>query len=132
MFKGLPWFDGYNTKLHVYYSKDYARSFTEYIHIFDEDWTGIKEINAKIEDINLSNYPNPFGFSTNITFSNKLNLKSPFIEIMNTNGQIISVLPVKNNNNIKWNVGNNPAGIYFYRLKTNDFISETKKMILQK
>ena len=33
------WIEGYYHRLHVYHSDDYAQSFKEYVHIFDENWT---------------------------------------------------------------------------------------------
>ncbi len=33
------WIEEYYNRLHVYHSNDYAQSFKEYVHIFDENWT---------------------------------------------------------------------------------------------
>jgi hypothetical protein len=85
------------------------------------------------------NYPNPFNASTQISFS----LPEPAhvkLEIFNVSGQIITTLKddelEAGTYNVFWNGkdkdGNEVAGgIYFYRLKTANFI-ETKKMLLLK
>jgi hypothetical protein len=85
------------------------------------------------------NYPNPFNPSTTIEFS----LAVPSyvaVDILNIKGNIVNTL-VKSDLNagyygFVWNgidqIGNPlPSGVYFYRLKTNDF-NQTKKMLLLK
>jgi len=80
------------------------------------------------------NYPNPFNPSTTIRFS--LPKKSDVIlEIYNSSGQIINIL-VNNNLNagyhsIVWNAGHLSSGIYFCRLKTNEFHGIVKMMLVK-
>ncbi|MCP4703886.1 MAG: T9SS type A sorting domain-containing protein [candidate division Zixibacteria bacterium] len=80
------------------------------------------------------NYPNPFNPSTNISFSlprtSNVNLN-----IYNLLGRKIKTLISKEmeagNYDVKWNGKDMASGIYFYRIKIDDF-SETKKMLLLK
>ena len=86
----------------------------------------------------LSNYPNPFNPSTTISF----NLTTEIFEdieliIYNIKGQKIRQFSIFNNkSSIVWDGrdSNNKqvsSGIYFYKLKTDDF-QQTKKMMLIK
>ena len=89
----------------------------------------------------LSNYPNPFSISTNITFSTKNFNDNVFIDIYNIKGQNINQLrihDVENGNyRVLWNGtdrNNNhvATGVYLFRLSSDDVISKTNKMILKK
>lgn len=80
------------------------------------------------------NYPNPFNPNTNITFDiSEKNFTT--IEIFNSAGQTID-RPVNSelqpgSYKLDWDASNYPSGIYFYTLRTADFI-KTNKMILVK
>jgi len=89
---------------------------------------------------NLSNYPNPFNPETTISYT--VVIAGPIdLSIYNIKGQKVNTL-VKNYKNtgthtIVWdgkdsNQEQVSSGIYFYRIKTNEIISKTKKMILIK
>ncbi len=91
----------------------------------------------------LGNYPNPFNPSTTISFSlTAKDAKNAKIEIYNLKGQKIKTfsnlqITQSPNQQIIWNGtdDNNKvvgSGIYLYRIETNDFVSETKKMLLLK
>lgn len=128
IFKGMPWFDGVNTKLQVYYSSDYAKTFTKYEHVFDKNWTSVNEqLVINNEQLILTNSPNPFKETTTINFITNLILKNPVIEIFNLNGQLIKTIPA-NDNKIYCSSENLKSGIYLYRLKSDNFISQTKLM----
>ncbi|RLC47660.1 MAG: hypothetical protein DRI23_11110, partial [Candidatus Cloacimonadota bacterium] len=85
------------------------------------------------------NYPNPFNPSTNIAYSIKESGKVT-LQVYNIRGQLIKTLIDEVNepgeHAVTWN-GKNIAnksvasGIYFYKLKTDDF-QQTKKMIMLK
>ena len=101
--------------------------------IDSEKEIGIKEFNLH------QNYPNPFNPYTTIDFdiSKPLNAK---IEIYNLNGQLVKTLCDDylnaGNHSIVWNGTNNfgvivSAGLYFYKLKTDEYIV-TKKMLFLK
>jgi hypothetical protein len=86
-------------------------------------------------DYSLSqNYPNPFNPSTTIEYSLKNDVKVE-IEIFNALGQKVVTLydgiQPKGLHRIQWNAKTNASGIYFYRLRTGDFV-KTMKMLLIK
>ena len=97
---------------------------------------GIKKINTSIpEEYNLyQNYPNPFNPSTTIRFDIP-NFSHVRITIYNNLGKTISEVVNENltagSYEVEWNASDYPSGIFFYRLKTEDFIN-SKKMILIK
>ena len=92
-------------------------------------------------EMELSNYPNPFNPSTTISFSlTAKDAKNAKIEIYNLKGQNIKKLEIRNLklgiNEVVWDgkdENNQPvgSGIYFYKLKTDNF-EKTRKMILIK
>jgi len=104
--------------------------------------TGIHEdvISNKVEL--LQNYPNPFNLETTISFILKASVNTAEIEIFNIRGQKVKVLKIESHsmnleNSVVWNSkneqGNSVAsGTYFYRLKLDDEIVATRKMILLK
>ena len=90
----------------------------------------------------LQNYPNPFNPETTISFNLQRSVYQAEIEIFNIKGQKVKTLnvvdPVSNSvNKVVWNSkddnGNKVAsGTYLYRLKLDDRVVATKKMILIK
>ena len=87
----------------------------------------------------IGNYPNPFNPSTTIKFETTNLHEDTRIEIYNLKGQKVKTLPVTLSGVeglAIWNgtdVNNQPvsSGIYFYKLKSGNFV-QTKKMILMK
>jgi hypothetical protein len=85
------------------------------------------------------NYPNPFNPVTKISFDipPAPSGKSSFAKLIvyDITGKEVSVLVSEQLNagsyNVNWSGINLPSGVYFYQLKTDEFI-ETKKMILIK
>ncbi len=85
------------------------------------------------QDYKLSNYPNPFNPSTVIQFSLPDNVKNPVIEIFNIKGQMIEKIPISNMQlSVELFADKNASGLYLYRINSNNYISETKKMTLIK
>jgi hypothetical protein len=94
------------------------------------------------EDVELAtnhllgnNYPNPFNPETTISFSLK-EAGNVSLKVYNTKGQLVETL-VNNTrsaktHNVVWRADNLSSGIYFYQLKVNNKVVDTKKMILQK
>jgi len=83
------------------------------------------------------NYPNPFNPETTISFNlTAENAKDAKLEIYNIKGQMIRKFSIFNiQSSIKWDGkddNNNPvsSGVYLYRLKTDDKVSISKKMLL--
>lgn len=86
----------------------------------------------------IGNYPNPFNPSTTISFELAAeNTENTRIEIYNLKGQKVKEFSnLQNQTSVTWNgVDNNnqpvSSGIYFYKLKSGNYTS-TKKMILLK
>lgn len=97
---------------------------------------GITKINSLIpEDFSLAqNYPNPFNPETRIRFSIP---KSSFVNVVvyDVNGKEIAQLVnhqlTPGNYEYHWSATDLSSGIYFYRIKTEDY-TNTKKMVLLK
>ena len=89
----------------------------------------------------IGNYPNPFNPDTTISFSIGADGSSLVtIEIFNIKGQLVKILVndkyEPGQHTVMWNGKDDRnnlvvSGIYFYRMKTNDF-QEIKKMVLMK
>lgn len=100
------------------------------------------EISLPSSFYSLSNYPNPFNPTTEISFS--VPQTSPFvnIEIFNSRGQKIKSLQIPNpsslnTNQITWNGTNKnnkqvPSGVYLYKLVSNGKELAVNKMLLLK
>ncbi len=82
----------------------------------------------------FQNHPNPFNPSTNIKYALPTNA---FVNltVYNVLGKTVTTLVNEEkpagNYQIIFDASENPSGVYFYRLKTNDFLT-TKKMMLLK
>ena len=101
---------------------------------------------SPVNDMKLTNYPNPFNPTTTINFSNTKDAKGAKIEIYNVKGQKVVTLsdPSKSDciegrqtHNVVWNgtdSHNNPvsSGVYFAVLKSGDSILANSKMMLLK
>lgn len=93
-----------------------------------------------IDDYKLSNYPNPFNPSTNISFTLPVNKKIS-LSIYNVKGQLVKNILAnqqfaKGTHSVVWNgkdnYGNKVAsGVYFTNLKFGNF-SKTKKIMMLK
>jgi uncharacterized protein (DUF1501 family) len=92
--------------------------------------TSSKEIEAAQALKLISNYPNPFDFSTNIEFETKGG--HTMIQIFDVEGQVIAV-PVEGDYvagkyKINFNGGYLPSGVYYARLQ-NGSISQVRTML---
>ncbi len=82
----------------------------------------------KDNEININCYPNPFNNGTQILFSN-LKQKAE-LTIFDQTGKQIHIYPInKDMGRFEITGDRLKPGIYFYQLKTDDGVSETKKMI---
>jgi hypothetical protein len=100
------------------------------------------ELNLKPQTAQLlNNYPNPFNPETNIPFYLKNSTTNVAIDIFNVKGQKIKSFILgdlnQGNHSVTWNGKDSKnksqaSGIYFYSLKTNGKITDTKKMLLLK
>ena len=86
-------------------------------------------------DFSLSqNFPNPFNPTTKITFSVK-HAGLSTVKVYDLLGREIATVLNENlaagNYTIEWNGTNLASGVYFYQMRSGDFVA-TQKMILQK
>ncbi len=106
--------------------------------------TGVNEELISESEFFLTNSPNPFSSKTTISFNVTQTSRFVILEIFNIKGQKMRTLECVNSfdakateslSQISWNGtdgSGNPAnsGIYFYRLKSDNFESPVRKMIL--
>ena len=104
------------------------------------EYTVIEKYDEQIEispdDYQLySLYPNPFNPSLNIYFSTATPGKTN-IAIYNSNGQEVGNV-LRNeylqsgNYNFSWDAGNNPSGLYFVKLESQNFTQVKKALFLK-
>jgi PKD repeat protein len=89
------------------------------------------------------NFPNPFNPETNIRFSIPTGVASSgndgnsrvVLEVFSVLGERVAVLvdeeKAPGSHSVQWNATGFASGLYYYRLKTNEF-TETKKLLLVK
>jgi hypothetical protein len=97
--------------------------------------------------LHLTNYPNPFNPSTTISYKLPANVKNLIIEIFNIKGQCIRELKIKNLSatvDSKFKIGKATwdgtdqaqnkvsSGVYLYRIKSDEGVLISKKMLLLK
>ncbi len=85
-------------------------------------------------EISLSNHPNPFNPSTEISFqTSDFSGRTLEIEIYNSKGQKVDELSVHNNqSSITWEADNFPSGVYLYKLIVGGKEVASNKMLLLK
>jgi len=92
------------------------------------------EVNHKVGYYLSNNYPNPFNPSTDIVYQIPAS-SHVILTIYNILGKEVETLVNEDKREgtyyVKFNAANLASGIYFYTLKTNDYV-QTKKMILMK
>ncbi|NQV17984.1 MAG: T9SS type A sorting domain-containing protein [Armatimonadetes bacterium] len=136
---------GFGTYLKIFYSNDYAETFTEYFHHLTEDYFVSVEdqpINQPSQEITLNNFPNPFNPETTIHYQLPFNIENPVIEIFNIKGEKVkSIYTFPNGSlgtrSVVWDGTDNyrnqvSSGVYLYRVKSDNFVSKPNKMILLK
>lgn len=102
----------------------------------DTALTNVNLISSRIPEIfSLKhNYPNPFNSTTNIKFQ-ILNAGNAKITVFDIMGREVATLVNEKlqpgTYEVRFDAGNLPSGIYFYQLKTENYI-ETKKLVLLK
>lgn len=92
--------------------------------------SGVKEFKNAAT---LSAFPNPTKGETTITL-NHANGENYKIRISNAIGRVVKTVEIPKNapdSKIEVDMGNLPAGFYFYSLLANDKMIETKRLILQ-
>ena len=111
---------------------DGSGSFVEEPQVSSED-----NIIISSNEYKLISYPNPFNPITTISYNLPSNIDNPVIEIFNIKGQRIKTFNCQNQIPITWDGKDKyqnqvSSGIYLYRIKSDDFESKTKKMLLLK
>lgn len=104
------------------------------IRWFLETTSADNPVNAPLNFVLDQNYPNPFNARTSISYI--LPKESDVrIEIADILGRIVDILVDKRQSagkhEITWDAGDRPSGVYFYRIKTDEF-GQAKKMVLLK
>jgi len=121
--------------MHVYVIDENGVKSFAYMHEVTVILTGIDELSLLPKKYDLSqNFPNPFNPATQIKFSIP-KTSHVTLTIYNALGQKVADILDKEFKpgfyNIKWNGGNMASGVYFYRLRSNNFVSTKKMMLLQ-
>jgi len=123
-----------------YLRRDYNYQNEDYWHICDEPYDYSTDIDRSVVSRKpgsfrlMQNYPNPFNDKTTIKF---LLPRSGFthLDLYNARGEIVDVLVNRycdsGVHQVIWQANQHSTGIYFYRLRLDDFI-ETKKLIYAK
>jgi len=114
----------------------------DYIKVFsEENLVSAGNNQFPVPKYKLHNYPNPFNPITTISYDLPINVENPVIEIFNIKGERIRELKIENVkckiNSIIWYGTDNhrkpvSSGIYLYRLKTDEGVLISKKMLLLK
>jgi len=101
-------------------------------HYIEHNFKVIEEITRIHEFINsISNYPNPFNPTTNISLDIKEG-ETGRLTIFTMRGQIVDFQEFNSGKHVyPWNAEKSGSGLYIYQLKTESCI-ETKKMLLLK
>ena len=103
-----------------------------------EEVCGSKQspISFTVENIQLTNYPNPFNDNTTITFTlaDKANTT---LKVYDTYGKEVATLfdamaEPGQEYTLNFSSSNLPAGIYLCRLRSGDDVSVVRKMVLRK
>jgi hypothetical protein len=87
------------------------------------------------ENFNLmQNYPNPFNAQTTITFTMPYTAEVS-LKVYNALGQEVETLLEgelsAGDHSVMWNASGKASGMYFYRLKSGDFVSVKKCLLLK-
>ena len=88
-------------------------------------------------NLELQNHPNPFNPVTTISYNSPVNIANPVIEIFNIKGEKIRTFNCQNQVPIIWDGTDNyqnqvSSGVYLYRIKSDEGVLLSKKMLLLK
>ncbi len=128
----IPYYDGINTMLYIYYSSDTAKTFTVYSHLLDEN-VAVNEYKPVLsKNLSLKCVPNP---NTGlVTFNFLLEYRAKVeIGIYNTNGKYIDRIEKQwlkqGVHSIEYNGRKLKPGVYIIILKVNGKAVETNKLL---
>ena len=111
-------------------------------NFLEEPQVGISNFEYQISNVKLKNYPNPFNPLTTISYDLPVNISNPVIEIFNIKGEKVREFPIitpspAHSLSVTWDGTDNyrkpvSSGVYLYRIKADDYVSKTKRMLLIK
>ncbi len=118
--------------LYIDYSSDYGETFTTYFHDIDSTITNVNSF--KIDNVELSNYPNPFTKITNIQFNLPENAINPILNIYDIYGKTIRQYIIADKNLQQWDGKDSYGkrvlqGMYLYNIEYNNCISQFNKLL---
>ncbi|MCK4677636.1 MAG: T9SS type A sorting domain-containing protein [Bacteroidales bacterium] len=118
--------------LYIDYSSDYGETFTTYFHDLDSLYTSLTPIIKP--DIKLSAYPTPFSEKTTIVFDLPNNCNAAVLSIYDISGMLIKQYNVYGNKVQQWDGCNSSgatvkSGLYFYQIKTDEYLSPLNKLM---
>ena len=101
------------------------------------DGSNIDNYILSIKKCKLQNYPNPFNPVTTINYDLPTIITNPVVEIFNIKGEKIRTFNCQNQMPIIWDGTDNfhnqvSSGIYLYRIKSDEGVLQSKKMLLLK
>ncbi len=119
-----------------------STTYVEFYTYYNPSSSDDHEISLPSSYYNLTNYPNPFNPTTEISFSVQQMSSFVTIEIFNSRGQKIKTIPIveergETKYNIVWDGTNEigkqvPSSVYLYKLISNGKELATNKMLLLK
>lgn len=130
----VPW--GYHLNRFRFINDTIAYSVGRTVYKYTTKPIGIQQISTEVPSRFYihQNYPNPFNPSTKISFSLPVSSYTT-LKIFDVLGKEIKTLVEQNlgpgNYSITWNADENPGGIYFYKIISDNY-SESRKMVLIK
>ncbi len=126
-----------DTSANVYVTGMSALDFATVKYVQTPTYIGSSIIENPSEFLLVQNYPNPFNPSTKIKYSissvGTQRAVSVQLKVYDILGNEIETLVNEEKSpgtyEVIWNAANSPSGVYFYQLRTGNFL-DTKKMIL--
>ena len=120
----------------------YAISYETVNHVYRSVQSTTTSANnfliPNIPDITLCNYPNPFNPETTISYNLPANIENPVIEIFNIKGEKVRQYSISNfHSSFVWDGTDSyqnqiSSGVYLYRLKSDNGVLISNKMLLLK
>ncbi|MCK5050193.1 MAG: VCBS repeat-containing protein [Candidatus Cloacimonetes bacterium] len=103
----------------------------------EEPQVSAENYELQISNYELQNHPNPFNPVTTISYNFPANIVNPVIEIFNIKGETIRKFNCQNQIPIIWDGTDNSrnqvaSGVYLYRIKSDEGVLISKKMLLLK
>jgi hypothetical protein len=134
--EGLLRFDSFQLKFPQGSKVKSGAIYVAQLQVAKNTATAVEPINSAIPVTFelLQNYPNPFNPTTNIEFRvSSLGLVS--LKIFDVLGREVAMLVNEMRPagaySVRWDASSFPSGVYFYRLRSGDFV-QTKKLVLAK